>query len=57
MITLKQAREQGRLNQFSKEQDRNRPSGDEDAFNRALASMAGKSKAAPEACKPDRSDD
>ena len=30
---------------------------DEDAFNRALASMAGKSKPAQETSRPDRSDD
>lgn len=55
MTNLKQAREQGKLDQFAK--DREAETGDERAFNRALASMAGKSKEAPAASKPDRSDD
>lgn len=56
MTTLKKAREDGKLDQFAKEHEADTP-GDEDAFNRALASMAGKSKEAPAASKPDRSDD
>jgi len=53
---LKQARESGNLEQFAKDRDADAP-GDEKAFNRALASMAGKSKAVPAASKPDRSGD
>ena len=56
MTSLKRAREQGKLDQFAKEHDADAP-GDEEAFNRALQSMAGKTKAVPEASKPDRSDD
>jgi hypothetical protein len=56
MPTLKEARESGKLDQFAKDHDTDAP-GDADAFNRALASMAGKSKAAPAASKPDHSDD
>lgn len=51
MANLKQAREQGKLDQFAAEHD-DTP-GDEAAFNRALQSMAGKSKAVPAASKPD----
>lgn len=54
--TLAEARREGKLDQFAREHEADAP-GDEDAFNRALASMAGKSKAGPEASKPDRSDD
>ena len=56
MSTLRKAREDGKLDQFTKEHEADAP-GDEDAFNRALRSMAGKSKEAPAASKPDRSDD
>lgn len=56
MTTLRKARENGDLDQFAKEHEADTP-GDEAAFNRALASMAGKSKAVPAASKPDRSDD
>ena len=56
MATLKQAREEGKIDQFAKDRDAE-ASGDEKAFNRALRSMAGKSKEAPEASKPDRSGD
>ena len=52
MTTLKQAREQGKLDQFAKDHEAD-PPGDEEAFSRALQSMAGKSKAAPEASSPD----
>lgn len=53
---LKQAREIGQLDQFAKDHEADAP-GDEAAFNRALQSMAGKSKEAPAASKPDRSGD
>lgn len=56
MTTLRQAREQGNIGQFAKDREADAP-GDAEAFNRALRSMAGKSKEAPEASKPDRSDD
>ena len=56
MGTLKQARDSGNLDQFAKDHEADAP-GDEDAFNRALQSMAGKSKEAPEACPPAGSDD
>lgn len=56
MTNLRKARDQGKLDQFVADHDADAP-GDEDAFNRALASMAGTSKEAPEACKPDRSGD
>ena len=54
--TLKQARESGKLDQFAKDHEADAP-GDADAFNRALASMAGKSKEVPAASQPDHSDD
>lgn len=54
--SLKQARDTGKLDQFAKDHEADAP-GDEEAFNRALASMAGKSKEAPEASPPDHSDD
>ena len=47
MITLREAIEQGKIDQFIAEHKDE--IGDEEAFNRALASMAGKSKEAPEA--------
>ena len=50
--TLKRAREQGKLDQFAKERETDAP-GDEAAFNRALQSMAGKSKADQEASSRD----
>ncbi len=56
MGNLKQARDAGKIDQFAKDRE-DHPHGDEHAFNRALRSMAGKSKEAPEASKPDRSDD
>ncbi len=55
-ITLNEARKKGDLSAFEAEHA-NDPAGDEDAFNRALASMAGKSKPAPETSKPDHADD
>lgn len=54
--SLRNARDAGKLDQFAADHDADAP-GDEDAFNRALASMAGKSKPAPETSKQDRSDD
>ena len=56
MKSLREARDQGKIDQFAKDRD-SAPPGDEKAFNRALASMAGKSKAVPATSKPDRSDD
>lgn len=56
MSTLRQARQEDKVAKFAADHDADAP-GDEDAFNRALASMAGKSKPAPETSKPDRSDD
>ena len=56
MKTLRQARDAGKLDQFAKDHDTDAP-GDEAAFNRALQSMAGKSKAVPEASSPDAPDD
>ena len=56
MTTLRKARDEGKLDQFAKEHEGDAP-GDADAFNRALRSMAGKSKPAPGTSKPDRSDD
>jgi hypothetical protein len=57
MTSLREARESGKLDEFAKERDADTPPGDEAAFNRALRSMAGTSKEAPEASKPDRCDD
>lgn len=56
MATLREARDKGDLKQFAKDHDADAP-GDEVAFNRALQSMAGKSKAVPATSKPRRSDD
>ncbi len=56
MTSLRKARDAGKLDQFAKDHEADAP-GDEEAFNRALQSMAGKSKEAPAASKPDRSDD
>ena len=56
MSNLKQARESGKLDQFAKDREADAP-GDEAAFNRALQSMAGKSKADQGASKPGRSGD
>ena len=54
--TLKQARETGKIDQFAKTRDADAP-GDEAAFNRALQSMAGKSKSVPGTSPPDCDDD
>ena len=48
MTSLKQARDQGKLDQFIKEHERD-PQGDADQVNRTLKAMAQKSKAAPKA--------
>jgi len=55
MTTLKQARDAGKLDQFIAEHKGEK--GDAEAFNRALASMAGTSKVAREACPPRDGDD
>lgn len=55
MTNLRKAREAGKLNQFAKDHEADAP-GDEAAFNRALQSMAGKSKAVPAASKPEHGD-
>lgn len=55
-VGLSEARRAGSLDRFIAAHRADAP-GDEDAFNRALASMAGTSKGALEACKPDRSGD
>lgn len=56
MTTLRKARDEGKLDQFVKEHDAD-PPGDEAALIATLESMAGKSKAVPEASKPERGDD
>jgi len=55
MKSLRKARDEGKLDQFIAEHDGEE--GDEDAFNATLASMAGTSKAVPEASSPDDCDD
>ena len=52
MTTLRQAREQGKLDQFAADREADAP-GDEAVFNATLQSMAGKSKAVPAASLPD----
>ena len=49
MTTLREARDKGKLDQFIKEHEAE--TGDEDALNRAVRSMAGTSKATPKASK------
>jgi len=56
MTTLKQARDQGKIDQFIKEHEAD-PEGDEEAFNRAVRAMAQKSKEAPKASSPSNPDD
>jgi hypothetical protein len=56
MSTLKQAREEGNLDQFAKDHAAD-PPGDEQAFNQLFQSMAGTSKEAPEASSPPDCDD
>lgn len=55
MITLREAVDQGKLDQFIAEHKDE--IGDEAAFNLTLQAMAGKSKEAPEASSPDDCDD
>jgi hypothetical protein len=55
MVTLKQALADGKLDQFITE--REGETGDREAFEATLRSMAGKSKEAPEASSPDDCDD
>ncbi len=55
MISLKEAREAGKLDQFVKEHKGEK--GDPDALNRTLASMAHSSKEAPPTSPPDAHDD
>jgi hypothetical protein len=52
---LKEARETGKLHQFVA--DRKDETGDHEAFEATLLSMAGRSKEAPEASSPDDCDD
>lgn len=50
MTTLKQAREQGKINQFIKEREGEaKADGNADTFNRTVTSMARKSPEAPRA--------
>lgn len=56
MTNLRVARDTGKLAEFIAEREA-APAGDAKGFNRVLQSMAGKSKEAPEASKPPRSDD
>lgn len=56
MTSLREARESGKLDEFAKDREQDAP-GDEAAFNRALRSMAGTSKEAPEASPPACDDD
>lgn len=55
MTTLKQALESGNLEQFIAEHEGE--TGDREAFEATLRSMAGRSKEAPEASSPDDCDD
>lgn len=55
-LTLAEARRQGKLDDFAQGREGDCP-GNEAAFNRTLASMAGKSKPAPGTSKPGHSDD
>lgn len=58
VTTLKEAIEQGKLDQFVAEREAEGAApGDKAAFNRTLNSMAGKSKATRAASKPGRSGD
>ena len=55
MISLREALDQGKLDQFIAEHEGE--IGDLDAFNRTVKAMAGTSKEAPEASPPDDCDD
>ncbi len=54
-LTLSEAKEQGKIAEFIAE--REGETGDAEAFEATLRSMAGKSKEAPEASSPDDCDD
>lgn len=54
--SLRKARDDGNIGQFIAEHESDAP-GDEAALIATLESMAGKSKAVPEASKPDHCDD
>ena len=56
MKNLREARDQGKLDQFAADHEGDAP-GDEEAFNRAFQSMAGTSKAVPEASSTPDCDD
>ena len=56
MDNLKQARDAGKLDQFAADREAEAP-GDEAEFNRLFGSMAGRSKAVPEASSPPDCDD
>jgi hypothetical protein len=56
MITLREARESGTLDQFAADHEAD-PPGDEARFNATLQAMAGKSKEAQEASSQDDPDD
>ncbi len=56
MTTLRKARDEGKIGEFIAEHEAD-PPGDEEAFNRALASMAGTSKAVPATSSPGDADD
>ena len=56
MTTLREARDNGKLDQFIAEREAEAaPAGDAKAFNRTLAAMAESKKAGPKASKRDRS--
>jgi len=56
MVTLRKAHNEGEIGKFVAEHEQD-PPGDEEAFNRALASMAGTSKATPAASSRGNRDD
>lgn len=56
MKNLREARDQGKLDQFAADREADAP-GDEEAFNHLFQSMAGTSKAVPEASSPPDCDD
>ena len=56
MITLREALEQGKLEEFLTEREEQAPA-DEKAFHATLNSMAGKCKPAPETSAEDECDD
>lgn len=56
MTSLKKARDEGKIEQFIKEQKRN-PKGDAKALEATLRSMAGTSKPKPGTSSPGRGED